>query len=79
MSPYKDEYDHDFDHPACMKYGDSLRTFLIIETDNTNGVWKSRPIGEMEFISREMADRYCAEQSEYGFFTYYALPVESEN
>lgn len=77
--PYSDEYDYDFDHPACLKYGDKLMKFMIVAIDNDYGIKNdTHSIGEMEFVSQSLADAYCTEMSLGGFYWYQALPLNEE-
>lgn len=76
---YADEYDYDFDHPACLKYGDKKMDFIVIESRIVGGITEISSIVEMEFISQGEADNYCKAASELGFYTYSAHQIEDEN
>lgn len=79
MFTVADEYDYDFDHPACLKCGDKLMRFLIIRKQSGYelGV-QELPTAVMEFFSQKLADDYCAEMSRESIYWYQALPLNEE-
>lgn len=79
MPPVVDEYDYDFDHPACLTYGDKLMKFMIVAIDNDYGIKNdTHSLGEMEFVSQSAADDFCSSMSVDGFYWYQALPLDEE-